>query len=197
MTRRRLPSGFRPTSGSSIAIFFSKEKNMNRKVRCSILIVCALLIAALAVWAANVPKPLRARFVTGDAVWRELPVRDDIQTQYDKCWQTTINTILENNFDIATMDKESGYIRTTWNEGVVVLGGNWTYKVQISIKTVKVPGDTKVTPPTADMVQKVRVQVAGEIAENYRGRLRSYFRGYDQVLLQNLFQDLQAKLGSR
>jgi hypothetical protein len=170
---------------------------MNRKVKVSIAITCSLLLVACALYAANVPKPLRARFVTGDAVWRELPVRDDLQNQYDKCWQTTINTILENNFDIATMDKESGYIRTTWNEGVVVLGGNWTYKVQISVKTVKVLGDPKANPPTPDLVQKVRVQVAGEIAESYRGALRSFFRGYDQVLLQNLFQDLQAKLGSR
>lgn len=95
------------------------------------------------------------------------------------------------------MDKESGYIRTTWNEGVVILGGNWTYKVQISVKTVKVVGDPKANPPAPDMVQKVRVQVAGEIAESYRGKLIAFFRGYDQVLLQNLFQDLQAKLGSR
>ena len=170
---------------------------MNRNVKIFVISACALLLIACALYASSVPKALRARFVTGDAVWRELPVRDDLQSQYDKCWQTTINTILENNFDIATMDKESGYIRTTWNEGVVVLGGTWSYKVQISVKTVKVPGDPKANPPVPDLVQKVRVQVAGEIAQTSRGVLRSFFRGYDQVLLQNLFQDLQAKLGSR
>jgi hypothetical protein len=62
---------------------------------------------------------------------------------------------------------------------------------------VKVAGDPKANPPTYDNVQKVRVQVAGEIAETQKGVLRSFFRGYDQVLLQNLFQDLQAKLGTR
>lgn len=170
---------------------------MNKRMAGCILLVGALLLIACSLFAANVPKPLRARFVTGDAVWRELPVREELQGQYDKCWQTTINTILENNFDIATMDKESGYLRTTWNEGVVVLGGNWTYKVQISIKAIKVPGDSKANPPVVDSLQKVRVQVAGEIAETQRGALKSFFRGYDQILLQNLFQDLQAKLGSR
>jgi hypothetical protein len=170
---------------------------MNRNVRVFAIFACVLLLIACALYASSVPKPLQARFVTGDAVWRELPVRDDLQSQYDKCWQTTINTILENNFDIATMDKESGYIRTTWNEGIVVLGGSWSYKVQISVKTVKVPGDPKANPLAPDLVQKVRVQVAGEIAQTSRGVLRSFFRGYDQVLLQNLFQDLQAKLGSR
>jgi hypothetical protein len=174
-----------------------KEIEMSKRTAGYIILAGALLLVACSLFAANVPKPLRARFVTGDAVWRELPVREELQGQYDKCWQTTINTILENNFDIATMDKESGYLRTTWNEGVVVLGGNWTYKVQISIKAVKVPGDPKANPPVFENVQKVRVQVAGEIAETYRGALRSFFRGYDQILLQNLFQDLQAKLGSR
>jgi hypothetical protein len=170
---------------------------MTQNHRRSVVVICALLLAACSLYAADVPKPLRSRFVTGDAVWRELPVRDDLQAQYDKVWQTTLNTILENNFDIATMDKESGYIRTTWNEGVVVLGGNWNYKVQISVKMVRVPSGDPTNPSASEAVQKIRVQVAGEIANTWRGQLKSFFRGYDQVLLQNLFQDLQSKLGTR
>ncbi len=140
------------------------------------------------------PKPLKARFVVGDPVWRELPLREDLRGQFEKCWQTAVSTVLDNGFDIATMDKDSGYIRTTWNEGVVILGGNWTYKVQISLKYVYGPGDTKAGASTT--LDKLRVQAAGEIAETNKGVLKAYFRGYDQVLLQNLFQDLQAKLGS-
>jgi hypothetical protein len=61
----------------------------------------------------KVPKPLQARFVTGDPEWRELPVRADFQSQYDRVWQTSVDTILEHNFDIATMDKGiSGRSRT-------------------------------------------------------------------------------------
>lgn len=167
------------------------------QIRRFALVVSMLVLAVSALHAADVPKPLRARFVTGDAVWRELPVRDDLQNQYDKVWQTTLNTILENNFDIATMDKESGYVRTTWNEGVVVLGGNWNYKVQISVKMVRMPSTDPTNPAAIEGVQKIRVQVAGEIANTWRGQLKSFFRGYDQVLLQNLFQDLQSKLGTR
>ena len=154
-----------------------------------------LLVLTAVSLAADVPKPFKSRFVIGDPVWRELPVRDDLQTQYDKVWQTAIATILENNFDIATMDKDSGYVRTTWNEGVVVMGGHWGYKVQISIKLVGTPeskGNSSL--PT---IQKIRVQVAGELAETSKGNLKKYYRGYDQILLQNLFQDLQAKLGTR
>jgi hypothetical protein len=89
------------------------------------------------------------------------------------------------------MDKDSGYIRTTWNEGVVVLGGDWAYKVQISVKLVPLDSGAGTS------LDKIRVQATGEISEIKRGVVRTFFRGYDSVLLQNLFQDLQAKLGSR
>jgi hypothetical protein len=51
----------------------------------------------------------------------------------------------------------------------------------------------------APVVEKIRVQVAGELTEvdMRRRKVAAAFRGYDQVLLQNLFQDLQGKLGAR
>lgn len=158
---------------------------------------CVLTLAATSIFA-GIPKPLKSRFVVGDPVWRELPIREDFQNQYDKCWQMAVNSILENNFDVATMDKESGYLRTTWNEGVVTLNGNWAYKVQVSLKMVYTPGDSRANPPVLPVVQKIRIQVAGELSDVNvrRGRVEAAFRGYDQVLLQNLFQDLQGKLGS-
>jgi len=46
-------------------------------------------------------------------------------------------------------------------------------------------------------VEKVRLQVAGEVTNlDRRGLIKNNFLGYDEVLLQSLFQDLQAKLGS-
>jgi hypothetical protein len=144
----------------------------------------------------KLPKPLQARFVTGDAVWRELPVRADFQSNYDRVWQTAVNTILEHNFDIATMDKDSGYFRTIQNEKIVKMETNWFYKVQISVKLVSTPGDPRANPPVPANVDKVRLQVSGEVTNlDRRGVIRSDFLGYDQVLLQSLFQDLQAKLG--
>jgi hypothetical protein len=171
--------------------------NFAASLKRSIAVGCVLALSAGNIFSSGVPKPLKSRFVIGDPVWRELPVREDFQGQYDKCWQTAVNTILENNFDVATMDKESGYIRTTWNEGVVALNGNWAYKVQVSLKVVYTPGDAKTN--LAPVVQKVRIQVAGELTDVdiRRRRVAAAFRGYDQVLLQNLVQDLQGKLGSR
>lgn len=155
------------------------------------------LLAVCSLSAGDIPKALKTRFVVGDPVWRELLIRQDLQNHYEKCWQTSVATLLENNFDVATMDKDSGYIRTTENTGVVSLGGNWVYKVQISIKFVYTPADPTTNPPTPANVQKIRIQAGGEVAETNRLGLRNYFRGYDQVILQNLFQDFQAKFAAR
>ena len=161
-------------------------------------IPCALLLLlATSATSADVPKPLKSRFVIGDPVWREIPVRDELRNQYNKCWQTATSTILENNFDIATMDKDSGYIRTTSNVGIVVLGGNWSYGVQVSLKFVFLPPEPNTPSGIPPSVDKVRIQAAGVIAETKRGAIKQSFRGYDQVVLQNLFQDLSAKLGTR
>ena len=165
--------------------------------RLSIPFCCLLLAMTICgLYASDIPGPLKDRFVTGDPVWKEIPVRQDLRDQYEKCWQTIVGTILENNFDIATMDKDSGYARTTWNSGVVTLGGNWAYTVQISIKFVFLPTDqaSGSAAHPSRLVDKVRVQAAGNIVEAKRGRVLKNFRGYDQVVLQNLFQDLQAKL---
>ena len=170
-----------------------------------LLAVMAALVMTSAALAAQisgpinkkVPKPLQARFVTGDPVWRELPVRADFQNHYERVWQTAVNTILEHNFDIATMDKDSGYFRTIQNEKIVQLATNWYYRVQISVKLVSTPGDSRANPPVLPTVEKVRLQVAGEVTNlDRRGLIKANFLGYDEVLLQSLFQDLQAKLGS-
>ena len=118
-------------------------------------------------------------------------MRPDIQKDYDRVWQTALNALLEHNYDIATMEKSSGYLRTTWNERVVTLTDNWFYKLQITIKLVTSPTDSTT-------VEKVRLQVTGDVTNvnSKSGAVKAYFRGYDQVVLQNLMQDLQAKLGA-
>lgn len=165
-------------------------------VMAALLLMASTLPAQLFSSNRKVPKALEARFVTGEPVWRELPVREDFQKNYDKVWQTAVNTILEHNFDIATMDKDSGYFRTLPNSKIVTMQTNWNYKVQISVKLVTTPGDPRANPPVLSTVEKVRLQVSGEVTNvDLRGVVRADFLGYDQVLLQSLFQDLQAKLG--
>jgi hypothetical protein len=156
-----------------------------------------IVSASLMLNADDVPGPLKSRFVLGDPVWKEIPVRDDLQHQYERCWQSAINTLLDNHFDLASTDKDSGYIRTTENSGVVILKGDWAYRVQVSVKFSYLPADPTANPPTPSVVQKLRIQAAGVVAETSKGRLKHYLKGYDTEVLQNLFQDLQAKLGPR
>jgi hypothetical protein len=169
-----------------------KRKTMSfRSFNRSLLRVLFLTaLATTSLSAQSVPKQLKTRFVSGDPIWRELPVRVEIQGDYEKVWQTMLNTLLEHNYDIATMEKASGYLRTTPNKSVVVLKDNWFYTVQISVKLVTSPSDST-------KVEKIRLQVIGDVVNSdAQGRLKSSFRGYDQIVLQNLFQDLQAKLGA-
>ena len=89
------------------------------------------------------------------------------------------------------MDKESGYVRTTENSGVVNLKGDWVYSVQVSIKFTYVPAASG----QQATVQKIRIQASGHLAKICKDRLKEAFQGYDSVVLR--FQDLQAKLGPR
>src|SRR5436305_13577021 len=127
-----------------------------RTLLCPLL--CILLSAPVF---AGVPDPVKSRFVVGDPMWREIPIRDDLQGQYERCWQTAINAILESNFAVATMDKESGYLRTTENSGVVILKGDWVYNVQVSIKFTYLPAASG----QQGTVQKIRIQASGHLAK--------------------------------
>jgi len=156
-----------------------------------VVLAAVAVLAASSASAQNIPKQLKTRLVVGVPIWRELPVRADIQKDYDRVWQTALNTLLEHNYDIATMEKASGYLRTTLNKTVVVLKDNWYYTVQISIKLVTSATD-------ATRVEKIRLQVTGDVTntDSKTGALKAFFRGHDQIVLQNLVQDLQAKLGA-
>jgi hypothetical protein len=162
-------------------------------VRIAAAAICFSLSMSTLISAAGVPKVLKPRLVLGDPVWREMPVRADLQSRYDRVWQTAVDTALEHNFEIATMDKSSGYLRTIPKADIVRLQTDWYYKVQVSIKLVT---DTSAKTDPAP-VTKVRLQVSGEVTNiDPRRGLRESYTGYDQIVLQNLFQDLQAKLGS-
>jgi hypothetical protein len=183
---KKSPRVNRLTNSLSESSHFKVERTGGKmRKKALALFSLGLVILVSFALAGGVPKALKSRFVISDPIWREIPIKKALQGDYEKIWQTGVSTILENNFDIATMEKDSGYIRTTWNEGVVVLGGKWYYKVQISLKFV---ADNQ-------KYQKVRLQVAGELAKGGKKGISQFFRGYDTVLLQTLFQDLQSKLG--
>ncbi len=166
---------------------------MSRRLTIAVLLGLMLITT---VSAAGVPKVLQQRLVLGEPVWRELPVRANVSGLYDRVWQTAVDTMLEHNFEIATMDRSSGYLRTIPKADIVRLQTDWYYKVQVSVKLVT-DNSGSGKPGEQPVVTKVRLQVAGEVTNvDPRKGLKAQFNGYDQIILQNLFQDLQAKLGS-
>jgi hypothetical protein len=74
-----------------------------------------ILIGILGLWLCSCspkpPKPFIAIEDSTGAQWKSIELRPGIT--YEQAWQILIDT-LTNKWDIETMDKESGYIRTTW-----------------------------------------------------------------------------------
>jgi hypothetical protein len=96
--------------------------------------------------------------------------------------------------ELAALLQQASRASTTENSGVVILTGDWVYSVQVSIKFTYIPQAASGQQGT---VQKIRIQASGHLAKISKGRLKEAFQGYDSVVLQNVFQDLQAKLGPR
>ena len=96
--------------------------------------------------------------------------------------------------DLAALLHQASRASTTENSGVVILTGDWVYSVQVSIKFTYIP---QAAAGQQGTVQKIRIQASGHLAKISKGRLKEAFQGYDSVALQNVFQDLQAKLGPR
>ena len=65
-----------------------------------IAVSVTLLLAACSLFSADTPAALKTRFVVGDPVWREVPIRADLQNHYESCWQTVLDTILDNHFGL-------------------------------------------------------------------------------------------------
>ena len=52
--------------------------------KCLGVLVAVVLLAVSSASAQSIPKPLKTRLIVGDPIWRELPVRADLQKDYDK-----------------------------------------------------------------------------------------------------------------
>ena len=75
----------------------------------------------------TIPKSIRSRFVLGDPVWKELLVKKDLAEDYDRSWNKLVEIIVDNGYDIGFMEKDSGYLRTNPNIGIVILKKYWLY----------------------------------------------------------------------
>ena len=163
--------------------------------KCTAIIVITLTFALLSanMVHAGIPTPVKDRFVLGDPVWKEMAIREDVAPDYETCWKRFVDIVVDKGYEIGFMEKESGYIRTNPNSGLVRLKSNWIYEVKVIGKLVVNERDLKSGKKTVD---KLRIQVQGHIYRTGKGgALVESYMGYDKQVLQDMFNDLQLVFG--
>ena len=160
-----------------------------------LILVLIVIFLSTQFLSSKIPKQVRDRFVLGDPVWKELSVRKDLSEKYDKAWSKLVEIIIDNGYDIGFMEKDSGYIRTNPNTGIVVLRKYWSYEVKLVAKfVVDSEKKNKEGKPT---ILKLRIQVKGYITKTRKGYIQQSYRGYDKIVLDDIFNDLRLVFGNK
>jgi hypothetical protein len=144
---------------------------------------------------AAIPKQIRSRFVIGDPQWKELTLKPDLAKDYDKAWGKLVEIIVDNGYDIGFMEKDSGYIRTNANTGIVVLKKYWSYQVKLVAKIVVDPENKN--DNGKPLIKKLRIQVKGYLTKSKKGYIVQSYRGYDKIVLDDIFNDLRLVFGEK
>lgn len=124
---------------------------------------------------AGMGKP--ASFVqTMEPGWKSIELRKDLE--YDKAWRTAVDTVGA-KCDIEVLESAGGYLRTGWLYTWIQRGQvSQNYKTRITIKF----------SAGRDICQvKVDAQYLTDMG---------WITGYDSALLQEVYTDLQGKLGT-
>ena len=83
-------------------------------------------------------------FVKQPSGWKSIELREPLRNDYSEAWQTAVDTIAR-DYDIELLDKDSGYLRTTWKHGIS--GGSMQrYRGRLTLKfdSVKDPAKAEV-----------------------------------------------------
>jgi len=146
------------------------------KAKSKVLMGCILISISLLACGLDPP----GSFIqTPEPGWKIIEIRDGLV--YDQMWQITVDT-LSSKYDIEVMDKDGGYIRTGYIYTYMLKEGKITdrYRSRITIKFDK--GDKGVK------ICKVRAEANFLTGDGW-------VQGYDSILLDNVYNDLQGKLG--
>ena len=142
---------------------------------CYGIIACLLLLSACA----PIPPPTFVEIRdTTTMGWKSIELRDGLN--YEEAWQTLVDTVAI-KYDIETMDKDGGYLRSAWqyitgkDQGT---GQPFTYGRRLSCKF---------SP------DKKTIQVKTEAYYDVRGAHISY--GMDSAFNQDVFTSIAGKLG--
>ena len=118
-------------------------------------------------------------FVKQSAGWKSVEFNQNVNT-FNIAWQTCVDTIAK-DYDIEMLDKNSGYLRTTWIYGIS--GGTYNrYRGRI---TVKFP---ELTDPT-----KVDIKTEAQWLSDTSSGL--WIPGFDSIFQRDVFTALTGRLG--
>ena len=124
--------------------------------------------------------PIPASFIvshdaSGD--WRVVEIRDDLINDKDGTWKVLVDTV-SSKYDLETLDKDSGYLRSAWKH-------TYVYRSQICSKY-----RSRIVLKTIDNNSKLKVKIESNWLSN-----RGWLQGYDNILLKDIYSDLQGKIG--
>jgi len=120
-------------------------------------------------------------FVMGrSAGWKTIELTDNLVGQYETAWQKTVDTIAKDH-DIEMLDKDSGYLRTSWTYGIS--GGTFNrYRGRLTIKF------TDIEKPN-----KLEVKTDAQWLSNPSAGV--WQQGFDSLLDRDVYTALSGRLG--
>jgi len=111
--------------------------------------------------------------------WKVIELRKGLAGNYADSWQTMVDTVAR-SWDIEILDRDSGYLRTSWHHGIS--GGIYQrYRGRLAIKF-----------PTTEDVQKVEVKTE---AQWFVDQNIGWLTGFDSVFQRDVYSALSGRLG--
>ncbi|MFA5260937.1 MAG: hypothetical protein WC450_06910 [Candidatus Omnitrophota bacterium] len=143
-----------------------------RNLHISIGLILALVLAGCT----SAPKTFM-RTHDEPGIWKTVEIREEMEN--DKIWEVLVDT-LSQKYDLEVVERGSGYIRSSWKYSY--FSGQKVIDRYRSRVVVKIKGT-----PVWDTVQ---VKCESNWLDN-----KGWILGYDTLLLEDIYGDIQGKLG--
>lgn len=121
-------------------------------------------------------------------VWRTIEIREDLAKE--ETWRLVVDTLTQRH-DLEVLEKESGYIRTSWKYTYITPMGQISehYRSRIVVKFLGEDWKTAQVKCETNWMEKGQGGCIGGIS---RG---GWVMGYDTRILEDIYGDLQGKIG--
>jgi hypothetical protein len=110
--------------------------------------------------------------------WRTVDIREGMEEDKDELWATVVDVVSQ-KFDLEVLDKDSGYLRTTWK--YTLRDGDRVserYRARINVKF------------SGSGWERLQVKSEANWMEE-----DSWVPGEDNLLLEDIYSDIQGRVG--